>query len=845
MEEISPQRIDLNRPFMYTVVTIGAAACLLALLNFPVREVDLPLIVLALATVFLSSRVGIEFSRHKVQITVSDTFIFLILLLYGGEAAVLVAAAEAFWSSFRFSRLWLTRAFNGALLGTSTFIASAVVTLIFGSTVELTRSGRATEFAMAIGILAATQYLANSSIAAVRLALKTRQPLWTTWKEHFLWTSVTYFAGGSAAGVTAKLITGNGFYAFIAALPIISIIYFTYETYRKQLEAKTEQADQAILHAKEQERISHELRESEEHLRGAFDYAAVGMALLGTNGRWLRVNQSFCGLLGYSESELLQTDLQSITHPEDLGGELADMYRLLEGKVVTVTTEKRFLHKDGREIWTIISMSTVSDSDGRPMHFVFQAQDITERRQGEAKLERAAFYDSLTSLPNRARFTERLQSTIDRASGNADDEQYAVLFLDIDRFKNVNDSLGHAMGDQLLISVGRRLEMCVRPNDIVSRFGGDEFAVLLKGLKSENAAVTIAERIRRELALPFDLAGHEVFSGGSIGMALSTCGYKESEEIIRDADTAMYRAKEQGNGRFEIFDREMHARVISRLQLENDLRKAIERKEFEVYYQPIIELAANTISGFEALVRWNHPERGFISPADFIDVAEETDLIVPLGQIVLTEACRQLSEFQRMTGKRKPLTMSVNLSGRQFKQFDLVEQVKQALHQSKLDPACLTLEITESILMDSADSAIVMLRQLRAIGVQLSIDDFGTGYSSLSYLHRFPVNILKVDRSFVNRMADDEESLAIVETVITLAAKLKMKVVAEGVETEIQRGLLHHMNCEYVQGFLFSKPVPAELASMLISTESFAPTASPSDPPPASPVNAPDGSYLM
>jgi diguanylate cyclase (GGDEF)-like protein len=460
----------------------------------------------------------------------------------------------------------------------------------------------------------------------------------------------------------------------------------------------------------------------------------------------------------------------------------------------------------------------VADSTGKPMHFIMQAQDISERKLAEKKLHHAAFYDSLTDLPNRALFTEHLQLAIKRTK-QQQNHLYAVLFLDVDRFKNVNDSLGHDIGDQLLISVARRLEKCIRMEDMVSRFGGDEFAVLLNGLKNLTDAVTTAERIQDELALPFNLAGHEVFCGGSIGVAFSTLGYTQSEEILRDADTAMYRAKEQGKGRFEIFDKVMHSRAILRLQLENDLRKAVEREEFEVYYQPVVDMQTRGISGFEALVRWHHPERGMVFPGDFIPVAEETDLIIPIGNWVLLESCRQVREWQTKWNFPVPLTISVNLSGKQFKQSDLVEQIKQILYQTKLDPQSLRLEITESIVMDNAETATAMLRQLRSLGIQLSIDDFGTGYSSLSYLHRFPVNILKVDRSFVNRMAIDEESLGIVETIIALAGKLKMKVVAEGVETEDQCEQLRKFKCEYGQGYLFSKPVTACEAKELIEKE--------------------------
>jgi diguanylate cyclase (GGDEF)-like protein len=414
-------------------------------------------------------------------------------------------------------------------------------------------------------------------------------------------------------------------------------------------------------------------------------------------------------------------------------------------------------------------------------------------------------------------FTELLKAEIENAK-RRDGHLFAVLFLDLDRFKYVNDSLGHTHGDLLLVAFAERLERTLRPVDTLARFGGDEFAIMLSGISDTTDAVRVAERVHEELTQPFSLDKNSAFTTASIGIAISSSGYDRPEDILRDADTAMYRAKENGKARYEMFDKTMHARAVSRLQLESDLRQAVEEKQFSIYYQPIVALETGRFTGFEALVRWNHPTRGLVSPVDFIPVAEETGLIVPIGKWVLEEACVKVREWQQESPSHRALNLSVNLSARQVAQPDILEQVTNALQRSKLNPHCLKLEITESVVMENAEAATLMFKQLRALGVQLSIDDFGTGYSSLSYLHRFPLNYLKIDRSFVSRMTADDNS-EIVRTIATLAHNLGMQVIAEGIETNEQYQQLKALGCEYGQGFLFSHPVDDVEALKLLARD--------------------------
>jgi diguanylate cyclase (GGDEF)-like protein len=451
-------------------------------------------------------------------------------------------------------------------------------------------------------------------------------------------------------------------------------------------------------------------------------------------------------------------------------------------------------------------------------HLAEQERISRELEESREHFRHVAFHDTLTDLPNRALLNNQLQASIERAKSEAD-HLFALLFLDLDRFKNINDSLGHVAGDQLLIATARRLEECLRPNDIVARLGGDEFAILLEDVEEYNDVIRVAERVQQELMRPLNLGGHEVYTTASMGITLSTIGYEHSENILRDADTAMYHAKEKGKARYEIFDAVMHARAVARLQLENDLRRALERQEMVVYFQPIISLATNKIAGFEALVRWQHPQRGFVSPGDFISIAEETGLIIELGRWVLEESCRQMRAWHLQHPSEKPLSISVNLSGKQFTQSNLIEQIKQILDETGLNPRSLKLEITESVVMENAEIASSMLLQLRALGVKLSIDDFGTGYSSLSYLHRFPVNTLKIDRSFISRLDAGDENTEIVRTIMTLANNLGMDVVAEGIETEKHLLHLKEMRCQFGQGYLFSKAVDAEAAGALLQRE--------------------------
>jgi diguanylate cyclase (GGDEF)-like protein/PAS domain S-box-containing protein len=445
------------------------------------------------------------------------------------------------------------------------------------------------------------------------------------------------------------------------------------------------------------------------------------------------------------------------------------------------------------------------------------AAEITGRRHMEEQLRHDALHDALTGLPNRMFFMERLSHAIQR-SKRREDFQFAVLFLDLDRFKVINDSLGHHVGDELLRTVAGRLQCCLRNEDTVARFGGDEFAILLEETTGVDDASRVAERIQTELAAPVSLGGFEVFTSASIGIALSSSAYERPEYLLRNADMAMYRAKSSGQSTFEIFDREMHARALARLQMETDLRRALERNEYVLMYQPIVAIGSGKITGVEALIRWNHPDRGTLGPDEFIAVAEETGLILPIGSWVLEEACRQLREWRDLFGERAPSSLGVNLSPKQFSQFDLVEEVRQVLESNDLEPQLLRLEITENAVMESADSAVELLGRLKTLGVQISLDDFGTGYSSLRYLHRFPLDALKVDRSFVGRMEHDERSAHLVRTVLTLARSLGVLAIAEGIEEEGQLRMLREMGCDMGQGFLFARPLTAaEMADRLES----------------------------
>ena len=449
---------------------------------------------------------------------------------------------------------------------------------------------------------------------------------------------------------------------------------------------------------------------------------------------------------------------------------------------------------------------------------LFVGIDITERKQAERKLLRDAFYDRLTGLPNRALLTERLERSLE-FSRRRPNYLFAVLFLDFDGFKNINDSLGHTVGDKVLKNVARRLEAMLRGNDTVARLGGDEYVLLLDDIEDLSAATHVAERIHRAMMVPFTVEGQEVFLTVSIGITLNSSTYKETEEVLRDADIAMYRAKAAGRNCYEVFDRGMHEAAMKRLEMESDLHRSLERADFLLHFQPIVGFADGRVNSFEALVRWQRPRAGFTAPGEFIGLAEETGLIVQLDRWVLRQSCQQMRQWLETFGVGAcPSAISVNLSSRHFAQPDLVGFVSDTLSEVGLAPRHLHLEITESAIMENVESVVNLLSELRAVGVQVGLDDFGTGYSSLSYLHRLPLHTLKIDRSFIHTAGRDDQNWQIVRSIVMLAHGLGMKVVAEGIETRQQFDQLAAMNCDFAQGYLLSIPLDAGTATTHIQT---------------------------
>ncbi len=563
------------------------------------------------------------------------------------------------------------------------------------------------------------------------------------------------------------------------------------------------------------------LRTSEERYRLLFDASPLPMWVFDLETLvFLAVNEAAVARYGYSREQFMRMTVAEIGPTEGFDGSVTDHAAREVTGAASVWRHKRA----SGDLIDVEITSHELEWGGKPARLVV-ANDVTERLRAEQKLWHAAFYDGLTGLPNRQLFMERLGQALERTRGR-DAASFAVFYLDLDRFKIVNDSMGHRAGDQLLVSIARRLERTRRAGDTVARLGGDEFAVLVEGVEDPQAAGRVAERVQHELSSPFEVNGQEVFTSASIGIALGGSPSRRPEDLLRDADTAMYRAKALGVARHAVFDISMHDHAVATLQLENDLRRAIDRSELRVMYQPILRLfpgrAAPTIVGFEALVRWQHPKRGLVSPAEFIPMAEETGVIGAVGKWVLAEACGQMRSLQQLFPRTPQLSLSVNLSGRQILQPGLVEQIAAVLEKARMDPRTLRLELTESVLVENEAAALRCLLRLRSLGLKLAIDDFGTGYSSLSYLHRMPIDVLKIDASFVRTMGVDEKNRRIVETVLLLGKNLGVEVIAEGVETQTEAQTLQVMGCELVQGFLYSEPVDIDAMTTLLREEAAA-----------------------
>ncbi len=575
--------------------------------------------------------------------------------------------------------------------------------------------------------------------------------------------------------------------------------------------------EQAQRELNERTRAELALRESEERFSLAVQGANDGIWDWDLRTNRIYYSERWKSILGLAEEDIQDAPQEwyDRVHPQDLERLKLDIAAHISGTTPHLENEHRILHKDGSYRWVLSRGLAVRDQHGLAYRLAGSLTDITDRKIAEERLLHDALHDTLTGLPNRALFLDRLRQAVERAKRRPD-YQYAVLFLDLDRFKNVNDSLGHIVGDELLVAVAGMLRAGLRSTDTVARLGGDEFVILLEDLQDRENVVRVAEWINEQLNNAFHLTEHKVFITTSIGIVHSSLNYNKPEDVLRDADIAMYSAKAQGRARYEVFEPGMRAKITENLALETELRQALGRDEFTLHFQPIVSLEDNRLTGFEALLRWKHPQRGLIPPSDFLPVARESGLIIPIDRWVLRTACQQIKEWQEKYPLDPPLAISVNITGKQVAQPDFIDFIQQVLEDAGLSPESLKLEVSEDDLMENTKSTIQVFNRLRSLGVGIQVDDFGIGYSSLSYLSQFPVNALKIDQSFINKMMSDKHQLKIVQAIVLLTQRLDVVVVAEGVENEEQLRQLRAMGCEFGQGYYLSKPLDPEKAAQLL-----------------------------
>ena len=750
----------------------------------------------------LASRLPLQIPRTPYSMSLADIFTFAMLVTVGPAAAVLAAGLDGALGAWRSSKRLTSRLSTpGAHMA-----AMALCGLAFeGLSTVLSRTMAAPlAQLLALVLVAPLPFLGTTWPLMAVVALKNSRPLQPArWLLDNAWIAALYLAAATSAGLLHLIAVQHGpavyLIAALAAMAVFVLLRLAIERQEQQLQA--EEAKLACART--------EAEASQRRFTAAFTHAAVGMCIVRPAGPVLQVNDAMCEMLGRVPAQVLGKAFEALLHPSDVPAFESRALALARRPEKAFSIELRCIGAEGQPLWVALHCSAFEDPGNAGECLIYQAHDITSRRHAETRLQHIAFHDGLTDLANRHYFQERLNGVVELSRTDAQ-SCFAVVFLDLDRFKVVNDSLGHLAGNTLLQEVGTRLRGCVRPADLVARLGGDEFALLLPAVADHDDGLAVASRVLAELSRPLSINGTEVVPGASIGITFSDLGYRTGDEILRDADLAMYEAKAAGRGRVVQFDSSMHERIAERLALEADLRRAIGEGQLSLVYQPLFALEGGQVVGFEVLARWLHPERGPVSPAVFITLAEEAGHIEALTRWVLDQAVAQLARWRGLYPAAQGLDMHVNVSGRDLAHPWLVQHVQEVLHKHALPADCLCLEITETTLMSNLSVALKALHAMRALGVHFSIDDFGTGYSSLSYLGTLPIDSLKIDRSFVMEMERRPQNVEIVRAVLNLGQTLGKTVIAEGIETEAQLAELRRLGVPVGQGFLLSRPLKAE-----------------------------------
>jgi diguanylate cyclase (GGDEF)-like protein/PAS domain S-box-containing protein len=796
---------DYNRPagiLWAVVVGLGVGALVWALADLWTRQtLGSVEFLLGLALVWLSSRLPLQIPRTLYSMSLADVFVFAMLLALGPAAAILAAGLDGALGAWRASKRLSSRL--------STPAAHMAAMALCGWAFALLASLLSPAVPVALAQLLALVGVALVPFAGTTLplmsvvALKNKRPIQPlAWLRDNSWIAAIYLGAATSAGLLHLIAVQHGpavyLIAALAAFAVFTLLRSAIDRQERQLQAEETKLAQARTEAEASQR----------RFTAAFTHAAVGMCIVRPAGPVLQINDAMCEMLGRKPDQVLGHAFEDLLHPGDVPAFENRALALALRPEKAFSIELRCIGADGGDLWVALHCSAFEDPGNEGECLIYQAHDITSRRHAETRLQHIAFHDGLTDLANRHYFQERLGAVVERSRLD-ENVRFAVVFLDLDRFKIVNDSLGHLAGNLLLQEVASRLRACVRPADLVARLGGDEFALLLPAVADHEDGLRVATRVLEELRRAVAINGTEVVPGASIGITFSDLGYRTGDEILRDADLAMYEAKAAGRGRVVQFDTSMHERIADRLALEADLRHAIGEGQLSLVYQPLFALQGGRVVGFEVLARWMHPERGPISPAVFITLAEEAGHIEALTHWVLEQAVAQLAQWRAVYPEAHGLDMHVNVSSRDLANGELGLQVQRALRQHALPAECLCLEITETTLMGNLSVALKSLHGMRALGVHFSIDDFGTGYSSLSYLGTLPIDSLKIDRSFVMDMERRPQNVEIVRAVLNLGQTLGKTVIAEGIETAAQLAELKRLGVPVGQGYLLSRPLAA------------------------------------